>query len=134
MESGDLISVGIVWLIIIAIAINDIMSHNKKDTLIVVSKGVKLRDLKTHRFKYKIEPIFSTPSDGYQLKYTSINLEIISKTTRLATIPITSDLLVISRNNCCFRDIRANFTLIRKRVIPSITRVRAIHNCEVTGI
>jgi hypothetical protein len=52
----------------------------------------------------------------------------------LARIPITCDSLVITRNILCFKDIRANFTLIRKRAIPSINRVRAIHNCQVIGI
>jgi hypothetical protein len=64
MESGDLIAVGIVWLIIIAIPINNIFD-SKKGTEFIFFKGVKIEDPSTHFFKYTLEPILSSPSDGY---------------------------------------------------------------------
>jgi hypothetical protein len=56
MESGDLIAIGIVWLIIIAIAINNIIFDSKKGTEFIFSKGVKIEDPSTHLFKYTLEP------------------------------------------------------------------------------
>jgi hypothetical protein len=56
MESGDLIAIGIVWLIIIAIAINNIIFDSKKGTVFIFSKGVKIEDPSTHLFKHTLEP------------------------------------------------------------------------------
>lgn len=128
-EMSHFIAIAIVWLLIIAIILYNIICFPKKVFKIITGKGVNFEDMSIHLFKYTLEPIFSHPTDGFDLNNTSIDLEIISeKNQRLASIEIKSDSFYITRSLCRVRDIRAFFVIIRKKSLPPIIRVRAIHS------
>ena len=129
------IAVSVIWFLFLIIFLLRIVRQCfvRKTSQKVLQKGLTTAQSFGLCPEFELRPIFSRPSNDFNMKNTSIVLEILhqkpndEKMFKIASIPIDCSKLEEYRD-FCLKYYTNLIILVRRKSLPPITQVRASHN------